>query len=53
MFDILQAIVIMVGAIFLIKGIVNIFKGYNIGNLLSILIKLKSKKTIEKRGNEL
>lgn len=39
MYVVIQVILIMVGAMFIIKGAINIAKGYNIDKLLSILIK--------------
>lgn len=38
MYEAIQAVLIVIGAMFIIKGVWNIAKGYNIGKLLSMMI---------------
>ena len=50
MYDVIQVILLVIGSIFIIKGIRNLVKGYNIDKVLSILIKNKLPNTkTEKR----
>ena len=45
MYDVIQVVLIVIGALFIIKGIVNIAKGYNIDKLLSMFINKEIPKT--------
>ncbi|WP_186672949.1 hypothetical protein [Sporosarcina sp. BP05] len=50
MFDVLQAILIIIGAVFIVIGIVNVAKAYNIDKILSIFINMKKQKTNKEKG---
>lgn len=50
MYIAIQIVVLVVGAMFIIKGILNIAKGYHIDKLLSICIKKELPKTNEEKG---
>lgn len=47
MYVIIQAILIIIGAMFIIKGLRNIAKGYNIDKFLSMIIYKKQKSNKE------
>lgn len=47
MYEIVQVILIIIGAMFIIKGIRNVAKGYNIDKFLSMIIYKKSKSNKE------
>lgn len=49
MYETIQVILIIIGAMFIIKGVWNIAKGYNIDKFLSMIIYKKSKYDKEKR----
>lgn len=50
MFSIIQVVLIVIGSLFIITGIKNLIKGYNIDKILSILIKSEISKTNEEKG---
>lgn len=41
MFEVIQWILILIGAIFIIKGIVNVSKGYNIDKVIAMFINIE------------
>lgn len=49
MYEAIQAVLIVIGAVFIIKGIWNIAKGYNIDKILSMFIYKNPKSNKEKR----
>lgn len=49
MYEAIQVILIVIGAMFIIKGLWNVAKGYNIDKILSMFIYKKPKYNKEKR----
>jgi len=50
MYDVIQVVLLVISAILIIKGVMNLVKGYNIDKVLSILIKKELPNTkLEKR----
>ena len=50
MFDIIQGILIIIGVTFILIGIVNVAKGYNIDKLFSMFINMKKQKNNKEKG---
>ena len=50
MYYVIQVVVVLIGAYFLIKGLINLVKGYNIDKILSILIKKELPKIKEDKN---
>lgn len=51
MYDVIQVVLIVIGTFLIIKGLINLVKGYNIDKVLSILIKKELPKIKEEKRN--
>lgn len=49
MYEAIQAVLVVIGAIFIIKGVVNVARGYNIDKLFSVFINKEIPKTNDEK----